>query len=60
MVTDRKGVHISKGDKVLYADGGKLVEGRITRIRVEIDKKNLRDPKDVEWRPNLPPINDFV
>jgi hypothetical protein len=46
---DRKGLYLDIGDLVTYAKGNQLYEGRITRIRVEIDHEVIREGKDLMW-----------
>ena len=49
---DKKGLGLGVGDTVYYAESNESKEGVITRIRIEVDGKVLRNAENLLWVAN--------
>nr|DAL01417.1 MAG TPA: hypothetical protein [Caudoviricetes sp.] len=49
---DKKGLGLGVGDTVYYAEDNEIKEGVITRVRIEVDGKVLRNAENLLWVAN--------
>lgn len=49
---DKKGLGLGVGDTVYYAEGNEIKEGVITRVRIEVNGKVLRNAENLLWVAN--------